>query len=310
MGNEISNKKMEHILNRQTSGIFWMIFHCFLISVMSAVIRGIAGDFHVFQIVFFYNAVAFILLLPCILTRGRYKKLRTSRLHLHVLRAVLGVVSLSMYFYAFTVMPLTQARAIALTGPLVSSLFAIVFLHEKMGWHRISALIIGFAGALIILRPGTDSFTYVSLMVLLSVFMWATTDVIIKILGRSESTFMQLFYLTGLMSLFSLPGALYFWETPENYTQLFTLILLGVIFLINVASVFNAFRHADITAIMPFDFSGMVFTAIIAYLAFGELIDEYTAIGSVIIVISSVYVARREAKLRKKILAVIPRSEI
>ncbi|MDB2414833.1 DMT family transporter [Rickettsiales bacterium] len=301
---------MENINNRQIVGIGWMVLHCFLISAMSAMIKNISEEFHVLQIAFTHNFVAFILMFPVILTGNRYKNLKTKKVHLHILRAFLGAISLAMYFYAFTVMPLTQARAIALTGPLVSSLFAVLFLNEKMGWYRISALIIGFVGALVILRPGTDSFTYVSLMVISSVFMWAIIDIIIKTLGKTESTSSQLFYLTGLMSLFTLPGAVYFWKTPENYEQIVILFLLGAIFVVNVAAVFNAFKNADVTVIMPFDFSGMVFTTIIAYLIFSEIIDFYTAVGSMIIVVSSVYIARREAKIDHKVHAVIPKSEI
>lgn len=280
----------------QITGISWMILHCLLISIMSAMVREISGQFHVFEIVFFHNFVAFLLMVPFIFTGGRHKHLKTTKLKLHLSRAVLGVISLAMYFYAFTVIPLTEARAIALTGPLVSSLLAVVILKEKTGWHRTLALIIGFAGALIILKPGTASFSYVSMMVAAAVGMWAIIDLIIKVMSRSESTATQLFYLTGLMAVFSLPGAIYYWKTPSSYEQYLWLIGLGVIFLVNCMAVFNAYKNADITVVMPFDFSGMVFTTIIAYFAFSEVIDIPTAIGSVVIIISSVYIARREAR--------------
>jgi len=293
----------------QMTGIIWMITHCFLISLMSVIIVHISGAFHVFQIVFFHNAVAFLLLLPFVVTGGRYKKLNTKKIKLHVLRAVLGVVSMSMYFYAFTVIPLTQARAIALTGPLVSSLFAVAFLKEKMGWHRTLALVVGFSGALVILRPGTDSFSYASLMVVAAVLMWATVDMTIKSLTKTESTTTQIFYLTGLMSLFSMPGAIWHWNEPETHAQTFWLIAIGVIFLVNVMAVFNAFKNADVTVIMPFDFSGMVFATILAYLAFGEIVDDWTIVGSVIIMASSIYVARREAAKFKEVQAAPLRSE-
>ncbi|MBT4989664.1 MAG: DMT family transporter [Rickettsiales bacterium] len=294
----------------QITGILWMLFHCLLISIMSAMVREISSQFHVFEIVFFYNFSAFMLILPFALISGRYKKLKTNKFKLHISRAILGVISLTMYFYAFTVIPLTEARAIALTGPLVSSLFAIVFLKEKMGWHRAAALIIGFLGALFILRPGTASFSYVYIMVLASVGMWAVIDLIIKVMTHSESAYNQVFYLSGLMSILSLPGAIYYWQTPASYGEWFVLIGLGAIFLINIMAIFNAFKYADITAVMPFDFSGMVFTTIIAYMTFNEVIDVPTAIGSVIIVVSSVYIANREAKQSKAIHAVPPKSEL
>ncbi|MBT4922368.1 MAG: DMT family transporter [Rickettsiales bacterium] len=301
------------MVNHNTSqiiGISWMVLHCLLISIMSAMVRDISSQFHVFEIVFFYNFAAFLFMLPFVFISGRYKDLRTRKFKLHLSRAILGVISLTMYFYAFTVIPLTEARAIALTGPLVSSLFAIIFLKERMGWHRTLALIIGFLGALFILRPGTASFSYVYIMVLSSVGMWAVIDLIIKIMTRTESAYNQVFYLSGLMSVFSLPGAIFYWQTPESYSAWATLFGLGAIFLINIIAIFNAFKYADITAVMPFDFSGMVFTTIIAYLAFNEVIDTPTAIGSLIIVVSSVYIAKREAKQSKEVHAAPPQSEL
>ena len=273
-------------------------------------VRSISEQFHVFEIVFFHNLVAFLLMVPFIFTGGRHRHLKTQKLKLHLSRAILGVISLAMYFYAFTVIPLTEARAIALTGPLVSSLLAVVILKEETGWCRTLALIVGFTGALMILRPGTTNFSYISLMIVASVGIWAIIDVIIKVMSRTESTATQLFYLTGLMTILSFPGAMYYWKTPSSLYQWSWLIGLGIIFLINIMAVFNAYKNADITVVMPFDFSGMVFTTMIAYFAFHEVIDIPTAMGSVIIVISSVYIARREALKTKNIHAITPQSEV
>jgi len=301
---------MENISTNQTKGIMWMIIHCFLISAMAAIIRAAAEDLNVFQIVFLYNAFAFLFLLPFIYKKGGIKSVKTKKLKIHLGRALLGAISLSMYFYSFTVIPLTEARAIALTGPLVSSLMAVIFLKETTGWHRTSAMIVGFLGALLILRPGMEGFTYISLMVVVCVFMWSIIDIWIKTLSKTESNICQLFYLTGGMSLFTLPLAIYFWQTPSGLVQWSVMIFLGLIFLINVYAVTNAFRNGDVTLIMPFDFSGMVFTIIIAYFAFGEVVDIYTAAGSVIIMGASIYVVRREAKKAKEIHATIQKVEM
>lgn len=283
----------------QLTGIFWMLTHCLLISIMAAMIRDISNEFHIFQIVFFHNAFAFLLLLPWAFKQGITTTVKTHKFPFHIARAILGVTSMALYFYAFTVIPLTEARAIALTGPLVSSLFAVVLLKEKTGWHRTTALIIGFLAALYIIQPGTANFSFVSLYVVSAVCMWSTIEMIIKILARSESMTTQLFYLMGLMTLFSTPLAAYVWKTPETLFQWSWLISIGAIFLVNCFAVFNAFKHADVTTIMPYDFSGMIFTAIIAFFVFDEVISTETAIGSVIIIITSVYIAKREAKLSK-----------
>ena len=298
-------------MNRQVVGIFWMLFHCFLISIMAAIIRHAAEDINVFVVIFFYNFFALIFLTPVLITKKRYKQLKTKKLKLHIGRSILGFISLSMYFYAFTVIPLTDARAIALTGPLVSSLLAVIFLKETMGWHRITALIVGFIGALIIVKPVTGSFSYISLMVMASVCMWGVIDMIIKTLSKTDTNISQLFYLIAGMSILSLPTAIYFWEGNLTNSQWMWLIILGAIFLINVLAVVNAFKNGDVTVIMPFDFSGMIFTIIIAYVTFNEIIDISTAFGALIIMMSSVYMMKRESikKDKENIIAVNQKSE-
>lgn len=286
-----------------------MILHCLLISILSAMIRGISEEFHIFQIVFFHNMFAWLCVVPWMLASGGISHVITTRIKLHMGRAFLGVVSLMLYFYAFTVIPLTEARAIALTGPLVSSLLAIIWLKEMLVPGRVVALVIGFAGALIIVQPGTEGFSFVSLYVVIAVGMWSVIDIIVKLLSKTESTQCQLFYLTGGMTLFSLPAALYVWQMPESLVQWLWLAGLGVIFFVNVIAVFNAFKHADVTVVMPFDFMGMVFTAVIAYLAFQEIISVPTMIGGLIIVVSSVYIAYLEKRTIKIIHAKTPASE-
>lgn len=279
----------------QIIGIAWMLCHCLIISIMSAMIREASIKFHTFEIVFFHNIIAFLLILPWIVKNGLAKTIKTKKLNLHLLRATLGVISLSMYFYAITVIPLTQARAIALSCPLISSLFAILFLKENPNWHKSVALMLGLVGSLLILRPENGSFSYATLMVMMAVCMWSIIDIIIKVLS-SEETPTQLFYLTGIMAVLSIPGAIYYWQTPVSNTDWLWLISIGVIFLINIIAIFNAFKYADITTIMPFDFTGMVFTAVIAYFAFNEIVKIEVLIGGTIIVASSIYIIKREIK--------------
>lgn len=277
-----------------------MIFHCLLISTMSVMIRFLAGELHPLQITFFHNIVAFVLVLPLALYKKQYRH-APGTLSLHLGRGALGAFSMAAYFYAMTVIPLTQARAIALTGPLVSSVFAVIFLKEKIGIHRSVALVAGFVGGGVVLQPGGEDFSYAALLVVMAVLMWGCTDMILKKLGTLEQPMTQLVYLTGIMSLLTLPAALYVWQTPQGLLAWGLLIGIGVIFLINVMAVFYAFKYADVTAIMPFDFSGMVFVTVLAYLVFGEVIDEYTLIGAVVIILSSLYVIYREARRNKTI---------
>lgn len=286
-------------INSQLVGISWMIVHCFLISVISVLVKHTSEEFHILQVVFFHNAFAFIFLLPWVLKKGLLESIATKKINLHLIRSILAVLSITLYFYAFTIITLTEARAIALSGPLISSLLAIIFLKETMGYHRIIALILGLIGAIIIIQPGTIGFSFASLLVVAALCMWSVIEIIIKKLGKTESMITQLFYLMGFTTIFSIPGAIIFWKTPENISQWLLLMSIGAVLIINCFAVFKAFTQADITTLMPFDFSGMIFTAIIAFFVFGEIVTIPVLCGSIIIMLSSVYMVRREAKKQR-----------
>lgn len=286
----------------QLIGIVWMVLHCLFISILSAFIRILAKQFSIAEIIFYYNFFALLFFLPWVGFRNILSHLKTRVLRLHLLRALLGAISLFLYFYSLTLIPLTNARAIVLAGPLVSSCIAILFLKEKIGWHRSIALIAGFFGALLILDPGHFHFALPYVYILCAIMMWAVMDLITKILGRTEPTTTLLLYLMGGMTVFSFPGAAFYWHPPAMDTWIW-LIALGGIFLFDRIAIVHAFKHADITTIMPFDFSGMVFTTIIAYYLFGETLDTRTALGAFIIMASSIYMAHREAKKARAIYA-------
>ena len=200
----------------QIASILWIIAHYFLVAVISALVRYISGRFPVIEIIFFANLTAFLIMAVFIFIMREYKKLKTTKLHLHFSRALFDIISITMYCYAFTIMPLVNVRAIALTTPIITLLLAVLFLKEKLPRHRIIALTIGFFGAVIIICPGSTSFSYVSLMVIATVILWALTSMIIKVISRTETKSIQLFYLHGLMALLSLPGALFYDHLPQS----------------------------------------------------------------------------------------------
>lgn len=295
---------------KEITGITWWVLHCFIIASMTVVIKDASKSFGVVQIVFLYNLAAFVILLPFVINKNMGNILHTKKMKIHCARGAVGVVSLVMYFYAFTVIPLTQARAVALTEPLVTSIMAVLILKEKILNYKIIALLIGFTGALIVIRPGSASFNSAYLLVIGAVFMWGINSILVKNLSATESSVGQLFYLTGFMSLMSFPAALYYWKEVASFEQFAIIAVLGAIFLINSAAVFFAFKNANVTTIMPFDFLGLIFTAIIAFFTFDEIVDFYTIIGSVIIFASSVYLVHKENKAAKKIIKSSLESEI
>ena len=296
--------------NNQIIGILWMILHCFLIScvVTIAKLLGQKG-FAPMQIVFFHSFVALIVLSPFAIIKEGKNLIKTKKFSLHLSRGVLGVISLFFYFLALKSIPLTDGRAIALFSPVITFIFAVIFFKEKLDLKKGLALILSLIGGYIIINPAGVSFHIMSLLILVAMIMWSIIDLIIKKLSSTESSVKQLFYLTFFLSLFSAPFAIYSWKTPENSLDIFLLIFIGVIFLINSLSVFLAIKHADLTTLTPIDFSGMIFTAILSYWVFSEVIKINTLIGSVIVFLSSLYLIYQESRAGKE-LARISESNI
>ena len=267
-----------------------MLCHCLAISsvVVVAKLLGQLGYSSV-QVVFFHSFIAFLLILPFGIRKYGRNLFKTQKLHLHIIRSALGTISLVIYFFALKFVHLNDARAAALFNPVITFIFGVIFIKEHINNKKIIALIVSLIGGAIIINPSSPTFHVALLLVVIAIFMWSFIDLIIKKMSKTESTIKQLTFLTGLLSLFSLIPAIYFWKTPSGIYEISLLLLIGILFLVNVMFVFSAIKHADLTTIMPFDFSGMIFTVIISYFIFSEVVQINTAIGSIIIFTSSLY---------------------
>ena len=278
-----------------------MIFHCFIIScvVIVAKILGMMG-YNSVQIVFFNSFVAFLLILPFAIAKYNFKRVfKTKILHLHFLRAFLGVISMVIYFFSLKFVALNDARAVALLGPVISFIFGIFFLKERVNNKKTIALMFIFIGGAIIIDPNSPAFHPALFLVVVAMLMWSTIEVIMKKISKVESAIKQLLFLTGLMSLFSLVPSIYYWKTPVTNYEFSLLFLIGFLFCLNSIAIFLAIKNANLTTVMPFDFSGMIFTAGLTYLIFAEIITANTLVGSIVVFVSSLYLVFHERKVSK-----------
>jgi drug/metabolite transporter (DMT)-like permease len=287
--------------NTQIIGISWMILHCLLISsvVVIAKLLGKLG-YSSIQIVFFHSFVAFLLILPLGLKKYGKDLIKTQKLNLHLLRSFFGAVSLVLYFSALKYVNLNDARAVVLFNPVITFIFGIIFIKEHINNKKIAVLVLSLIGGFIIINPTSPTFHVALFLVIVAMFIWSAMDLVIKEMSKTESKIKQLFFLMGLLSLFSLLPTIYFWKTPSGIYEIFLLIFIGVLFLFNSLAIFSAIKYANLTTIMPFDFSGMVFTAIISYAIFSEVISFNTLIGSIIVFISSLYLIYHESRAGKE----------
>lgn len=249
---------------------------------------------HAFEVVFYRNFVALILLMPWLMRSGGIKTLHTTRIKMYTLRALIGLVAMYFWFYSLITIPLADATALSFTAPLFTAILAMIILKEKIGIHRISALAIGFLGVLVVLRPGTDVFELKAVSAVAAAMLWAFSGIIIKALTSTDEPRKVVFYMVLMMTPLSLPLALPHLNMPDWHT-VFWLVALGFTSNLFQIALSNAFAATDISVILPFDFTRLIFVSVIAYLVFGETLDMWTLLGAIIILAGAAYTSYREA---------------
>ena len=281
----------------EVRSILYMISGAFWFSVMTAMVRYLSHQMNVFEIVFFRNFFALAFMISW-LVRSEAGSISTTRFKLYGLRSMNGMIAMMLWFSALTLVPLPQAVALSFSTPLFTTLAAMIFLHEKVGRHRWMALMIGFAGTLIILRPG-GHFEMSYLLVLGASVSWSISNILIKQLTRTESPHAIVFYMTLFMTPISLPPALLHWTTPSMKLLLWLVVLAAIANLAQIC-ISKAYSKADMSVVQPFDFTRLIFASVIAYLMFDEVIDLWTMVGAIIILASTIYITHREALAKRK----------
>lgn len=265
---------------------------------MSIFIRLSAQEIHVLQVVFFRNSLAFLLLLPWLLNQG-FATLRTQRFGLLLTRSTINVVGMAAGFFSLTLIPLAEATALGFTAPLWATIGAVIILGEVIRLRRITALVFGFVGVVIVLRPGVDSVSVGAILALSHAFLIAITTLIVKRLTTSESPTSIVIWMVLLQSPLSLLPALYVWEWPTLMTWVWLWCLAGAGTLGHLCWT-RAFTIAEVSQLQPFEFIKLPMIAIFAYLVFAEQPTIWTWLGGMVIFASTAYISIREASLARQ----------
>ena len=292
------------VTQQNVQGIAWMILTGFLAVSIYTLVRHLSSDFHAFQLVFFYNALALLFYIPALLRRKI--ALRTERDYLYVLRATLEFVAFSLSFYALTRMPLPMHTSLSFTSPLFGSIAAVIFLKEPNNIHRWLALAIGFAGVLVVTRPGYDGFNDAAWLILLAAACFSVCGVCIKKLTHTEPSPRIAFFMVLMTAIIALPFAVSVWVMPHIH-HLPWLLLLGLLVATVQYTVSQAFSKADMTIILPFFFLNLLWSSLYAYLFFDEIVSEWTVLGGAIILNGALYAAHtvRKTNMRATTMATV-----
>lgn len=264
------------------------------VATQNALIRVTSEDIHTFEIVFFRNLFGLAAMLP-LLVRSGPSMLRVGHPGGLLLMSIFHLVGMVCYFLAIAYLPLADVIALSFSKPLFVTLGAALLLAEVVKGRRWSAVLVGFLGVLIVLRPGADVISPYALVVLVGTIMGAATSLMIKRLTGVESVSAIVLYQALFATVLSLPLCLLHWRMPDM-TEWALLITIGALGTLSWLSATRALALIDASAMAPFEFLRLPFAALIAYLMFAEIPELTTWLGGAVIFAAAIYIARREAK--------------
>lgn len=280
-------------------GALFMLGSGAAFAVMMALVRALAPEIHPFEAAFFRNLFGVLFMLPWLTLAGT-RVLRTGRFSIHALRAGFGLAAMLSLFYALGHLPLAETTALTFTAPLFATVGAAVLLGEKVRQRRWAATLVGFVGALIVLRPGRAAIDPVAFVALASAIFIAGAMLTIKSLSRTEHPNAIVLIMGLLMTPASLIPAAFVWRTPTGTTWIL-IALMGLAATVGQVCLTRAFRAAEASAVLPVDFSRLIFVSLLGYALFGERPDLWTWVGAGLIVAASVYIAHRETAIARRI---------
>jgi drug/metabolite transporter (DMT)-like permease len=199
-----------------------------------------------------------------------------------------------------THLPLADATALSFTRPLFMIVLAVLFLGEQVRWRRWSATGIGFLGVLVMARPGDGGFDFAAGVAVAATLFVAGVGVMLKRLAATERPETIIFYFTIISSLLSLGPALYVWR-PPGWADVAVMAVLGGLGSLGQYLTIRAYRIAEATAVDPVDYARLLLATAFGFALFGELPDSWTLLGALIIVGSTLYITRREARLGRTV---------
>ena len=268
--------------------------------LMSVCIKATGDNLPLFEVVFFRSFFALIPLFLVIL----YFNLKITSINnykLHFFRGLVGIAAMSLFFISLRYVPLIEMQTISYSSVFFISILSIFFLGEKIGYRRVIAIIVGFIGVVIILKPGVNLFSNYSVLPLLASIFLSMAVIILKKILLTNNNILSVWTFTLFATLFSLFFFNEDWIWPNNF-DLVLLIASGILGFVAQLCLSKSFQLADASVLAPLDFTSVIWAFLIGYIIFGEFLSREVLLGGPLILLSVGYIFYRETVLRKKIV--------
>jgi drug/metabolite transporter (DMT)-like permease len=260
----------------------WMAGWLSLMLVMTIAGREATREVSVFELMQMRCVLGFFMLYPLIRMSGGFAAMKTSRPLQHIVRNLVHYIAQLGWFFALTLIPLGQLVSIEFTMPIWTAILAASFLNERMTASKISAIVLGLVGVIIIVRPSTGEVNPGQLIALAAAVGFGVSVAMMKSLTRTESTVAIIFWMLVIQGVAGLIPTIYLWKSPSAYVW-------GCLAVIAFCGTFShycmarAMLHADATVVLPMDFMRVPLTAIVGWLIYSERLDLITVLGAALI---------------------------
>lgn len=283
-------------IDRPQLGIALIVSAMFIFAVQDGITKHLATTYAAPQILWIrFSFFVLFALVYSMRTKPLRACLSSNAPVLQIIRSLVIVAEIGIFILAVRHLPLAETHALFASFPLMVTAIAAIFLKEAVGIRRWSAIIVGFVGVLIILRPGTDAIAPAALLALLCAFMFAGYQVITRLVSKYDDSETSITYMAvvGLVTMTALGP--FFWKTPDadGWTWL---LILAVTATLGHFLLIKALEFAPASLLQPFNFTLLVFASTVGYFAFGDVPDAWTVVGAIVIVSSGIYTVLRERK--------------
>lgn len=288
-------------VNAPGLGIACALLASFLIVMNDTTMKAVTKGVPVGELISLRAGVVMALVALYVWISGRSGELRVYHVKAQAIRASMMVIGSFLFVAALRVMPLADVSALLFLAPLMMTAMAPAFLGESVGWRRWSAVLVGFAGMIVMLRPSADGLYWLALLPAASALTSAFRDLLTRRISAQDSTWATLFYSTAAVFVASTLTLPFAWQTP-TWSDMAFLVLGGVLQLVAHFFMIEMFRFIEVSAVAPFKYLGLVWAALSGFVFFGEVPDIWTAVGAALIIGGGLYIINRERAHRRAIV--------
>ena len=279
-------------MNNNTKAILLTVSGSFFAVLMESLIRSAQYDSNVYTIGFLRFLFGLIIIFPYLIKK-KFIPYKTKNFKFYFIRGLFNLPMMILGFGALVYVPFEQFKALHFLSPIIVVLLSFIIFREKIYMYRILALVIGFIGMLIIVRPGILDYNIGTIMILISLTFWSLIIIVSKFVSKDDSPITMVTYQYTLMTIFALPLAIYFWQMPSLQSLIFVFIgaISGTILHLSLAL---SYKYAELSVTQPVWFSGLIFGSAFGFFVFNETPDVWTWIGGIVVFSSVLLITYNE----------------